>query len=101
MTDSLFFPVKRNHRRFTAKLPPLEACAEFIKTEIEKWGKIVRELGLKASQLFTFLTFSDVTNGERIMKKIKPTMRIVNKKQVKDTPGAIKGQTVRPLCGSQ
>ena len=35
------------------------------------------------------------------MKKIKPTLRIVNKKQVKDTPGAIKGQTVRPLCGSK
>ncbi len=35
------------------------------------------------------------------MKKIKPTMRIVNKKQAKDTHGAIKGQTVRPLCGSK
>ena len=34
-------------------------------------------------------------------QKIKATMRIVNKKSVKDTPGAIKGQTVRPLCGLQ
>ena len=34
-------------------------------------------------------------------QKIKATMRIVNKKSVKDTPGAIKGQTVRPLCGSK
>jgi quercetin dioxygenase-like cupin family protein len=35
------------------------------------------------------------------LKKIKPTMRIVNRHKVKDTPGIIKGQTVRPLCGTQ
>lgn len=33
------------------------------------------------------------------LKKIKPTMRIVNRNKVKDTPGIIQGQTVRPLCG--
>ena len=32
--------------------------------------------------------------------KIKPTMRIVSRYKVKDTPGVIDGQTVRPLCGS-
>lgn len=35
------------------------------------------------------------------LKKIKPTMRIVNRAKVKDTPGIIKHQTVRPLCGTE
>ena len=35
------------------------------------------------------------------LKKIKPTMRIVSRHKVKDTPGIIKGQTVRPLCGAK
>ncbi len=35
------------------------------------------------------------------LKKIKPTMRVVSRNKVKDTPGIIKGQTVRPLCGSK
>lgn len=34
------------------------------------------------------------------LKKIKPTMRIVSRDKVKDTPGIIKHQTVRPLCGT-
>ncbi len=35
------------------------------------------------------------------LKKIKPTMRIVSRSKVKDTPGIIQGQTVRPLCGAK
>ena len=35
------------------------------------------------------------------LKKIKPTMRMVSRNKVKDTPGIIKGQTVRPLCGAK
>jgi len=37
----------------------------------------------------------------KLTKKIKPTMRVVSSAKVKDTPGAIEGQTVRPLCGSK
>ena len=34
------------------------------------------------------------------MDNIKPTMRIVSQSKVKVTPGAVEGQTVRPLVGS-
>lgn len=35
------------------------------------------------------------------INKIKPTLRVVKREKVRETPGAIKGQTVRPLCGSK
>lgn len=37
----------------------------------------------------------------KAIKKIKPSMRIVNRNKVKDTPGIIPHQTVRPLCGTK